>query len=197
MASFNHLRYMDKFLSDFKAGVAFANNSTAKVNRFTSSGPHYQLIGIYHLTGDENRSKHNLYMDVVDINGHCIGEKIEWGWEGQKPTQQPNPVILDKPPNEPAGNIVIFWGQKIWARVLGKPSDTIVDVHSMLPDEDVWNTLGHHSFYCVWLWNKDGTAPPPIDPPIDPPPSTGSYKEGYDAGAGNAKGLMQEVLDNL
>lgn len=168
--AFDYRAYLTQFIADYKAGV-FTNNSVARVRRVAQIGPHYQLIGIHHLTGNENRSGHQLYMSVVDKDGKRInGEKIEWGWTGQRPTEKSPPVVLDKPINEPQGALPIFAGQVIWANVLGKPSDVVTDVTTILPDEiesggEKWNTLGHHSHYTVWVWN-DGEIPPiPPEPP--------------------------------
>lgn len=166
--AFNYLSYLDKFLSDYKAGI-FTNNSVAGVRRVAQIGPHYQLIGIHHLTGNENRSGHQLYMSVVDVAGKRLVERIEWGWTGQRPAEKSPPIVLDKPPSEPQGDLPIFAGQVIWGNILGKASDVITDVTTILPDEiepggEKWNTIGHHSHYCAWIWN-DGEIPPPPPPP--------------------------------
>lgn len=163
--AFDYRAYLNQFLANYKVGT-FTNDSVAKVTRTTETSDFYQLIGIHHLTGDENRGNHNLYMSVVDVSGKRINEKIEWGWEGQKPTEHVNPVVLDKPLNEPDGNISIGKGQIVWADVLGKNSDTISGVTTLLPDEGPFNTIGHHSYYCAWVWNE-GTPVPPAPPPAD------------------------------
>lgn len=161
---FNHQEYLQRFLTEYKAG-RFYNDSEARVER--ASTPCFRLIGVHHLSGYENRGKHNLYMDVVDTAGKRVNERIQWGWVGQRANEVANPVVLDKPLNEPSGNISIGAGQVIWARVLGKSSDTVYNVATLLPDEDGWNTLGHHSHYAVWMWVDDIPEVPPEEPSLD------------------------------
>lgn len=185
---FDYRVYLNAFLADYRAG-RFTNDSVAQVDR-TLTRPSYRIIGIHHLTGDENRSKRNLFMDVVDATGNRLKEKIEWGWEGQKPGQHPNPVALDKPFNEPAGNISIDWGQKIWARVLGKDSDKVLGVTTQLPDDGPWNTLGHHSYYIAWVWNEGGVSPPD-------PPTPDEYERGLKDGYALAKSKAIEAVSKI
>lgn len=186
---FNHQQYLDVFLSDYLVGK-FTNDSVAKVHRFESY-PCFRIIGVHHLTGEENRSKRNLFMCVVNSNGRRLNEKISWGWEGQRPDEKPNPVVLDKPTNEPGGNISIDWGQKIWAEVLGKQSDKIYNVTTQLPDDGPWNTLGHHSYFCVWMLTGGDSTPPPIEPPGK------EYERGFTDGSQAVKNRIQEVLNKL
>lgn len=189
---FNFRVYLNAFLEDYKAG-RFLNDSVANVSRIVPvSGGHYHIIGIHHLTGEENVSKRNLYMEVVDITGKRVNEKIEWGWEGQRPSEHPNPVALDKPLNEPAGNISIDFGQKIWAQVLGKPSDKVYNITTQLPDEGPWNTLGHHSHFVAWIWTEGGIIIPP-----PPPIPTNDYERGFKEGQESVKHRIIEVLDKL
>ena len=182
---FNHRIYLAKFLEDYKKG-SFTNDSVARVDRVIDR--HYQIIGVHHLTGEENRSKRNLFMDVVDTDGKRRNERIEWGWEGQKPSEHPNPVTLDKPAGEPAGNISIDFGQKIWARVLGESSDKVYNVTTQLSDEGQWNTLGHHSYYVVWL-RVEGTVPPVPD-------LTGEYERGLRDGIELVRRKVIKALDS-
>lgn len=166
----DHNKYVTQWLANYKTGGAMPNDSKAEVGRVAATGWRFVLLGIHHLTGDENRSKSNLYMLVRDANGNRLNEKIEWGWIGQSPKEIANPVTLDKPNNEPDGNISIGKNQVIWAKVLGKPSDIITGVLTILPDEiepggQKWNTIGHHSHLACWAW-LEGNAPP--IPPIVP-----------------------------
>lgn len=158
---FDHKVYLNRFLLEFTAGI-FSNDSVAKVTRVTNEGPHYQIIGVHHLTPDENRGNHHLYISVVDSTGKRNQELVEWGWVGQTPQQIVRPVVLDKPPNEPDGNIGMGQGQIVWAKVLGKLSDTISNCTTLLPDEgpNNWNSIGHHSYYVVFMWNEGTTVPP-------------------------------------
>lgn len=189
---FNHQKYLDTFLNDYRVN-RFTNDSVAKIDRVIVVSC-YRLIGIHHLTPPENVGKRNLFMDVVDTNGNRLIEKIEWGWEGQRSNQHPNPVVLDKPLSEPSGNISIDFGQKIWAQVLNKPSDKVYNITTQLPDEGQGNTLGHHSYYIVWAWAEGESPPPP--PPVYPPPNL-PYEQGFKDGVKFAKHKLTEALDKL
>jgi hypothetical protein len=191
---FNHQFYLSKFIADYNAG-RFSNNSVATVERTAASGPHYRVIGIHHLTGNENRGNHNLYLDVVDSTGKRRPERVEWGWQGQRPNEKANPVILDKPPYEPGGNISIGKGQIVWAQVLGQPSDRVSGVTTILPDEGPHNTIGHHSHYVVFMW-VEGEAPGP-EPPPEPEPPPVDDCAGLKEQVREAIKLMQAALDRL
>lgn len=170
---FDHARYRTIFLANHKAHQPMINDSVATVAPYIGSSPYFKLIGIHHLTPDENRSKRNLYLEVIDLAGNRLNERIYWGWNGQRPNEHPNPVTLDKPANEPAGNISIDAGQVVWAQILSKPSDMIRGVRTNLPDEgsERWNSIGHHSYYAVWLF-VDTAAPP-----APPPPGGSAYEQ--------------------
>lgn len=193
---FNHRKYLDTFLSNYKHQI-FTNNSVARIERFVDNKPHYHIIGIHKLLPEENKSKHNLYLDVVDIQGKRIPEKIAWGWSGQRENEIANPVILDKPANEPSGNISIGGFQIVWAKVLGKDSDTITNVTTGLPDDgpNQWNTWGHHSYYCVWMWVESTPATPPVPPVITPP--SDRYEEGYKAGRRAVADAVMELINKI
>lgn len=158
---FNHQFYLTKFIADFKT-CRFVNDSQAKIDRSPAVAA-YRIIGVHKLTGFENSGKHNLFIDVLDKDGQRIQKLVDWGWEGQRQGEESRPLVLDKPPSEPSGNIVIWAGQRIWARIMNQPTDVIHGVHTGLPDEGNGNTWGHFSYYCVWMWDE-GT-PDPVDPP--------------------------------
>lgn len=194
---FNHQQYLHKFLADYNAGQ-FHNNSAAQIERFPGNEAHYHLIGIHHLTPEENRSKHNLYLDVIDPSGKRLPERIEWGWSGQRQNETANPVLLDKPANEPSGNISIGGFQIVWAKVLGKPSDRIWGVTTGLPDEgpNQWNTWGHHSYYCVFMWTEGIKVPPlPTVPPV--PSEEDAYQKGLEVGRAEMKDWIIREIKKL
>ncbi len=191
MTIFNHRYYLDAFLADYRLGN-FINNSVAKVYRTMEEGGCYRLIGIHKLTPDENRGKHNLYLDVVNIHGIRDRQQIDWGWVGQRRTEVVQPVVLDKPLDEPAGNISIGGGQVIWAKVLNRNSDMILNVTTGLPDESPGNTWGHHSYYTVWVWEEDRPGLPPVEPPA--PPSHSAYEQGVLDGQNRVATRVMEAL---
>lgn len=166
--TFKHRDYLNQYLKDYKEGKFTNDSPAAKVIRFLNVGPHYRIIGVHHLTGEENKGKHNLYLDCVDESGNRRSERIQWGWEGQKPTEIVTPVILDKPITEPAGNISIHAGQKVWAQVFGQETDRVENVHTLLGNENAWNSNGHHSHYVVFMYvSSIVPSPEPSEPPSE------------------------------
>lgn len=165
---FDHRKYMNKFVSDYNGGI-FTNNSQLLVERINTDGQYYKIIGIHKLTPPENVGKHHLYMDVLHKDGTRVGTRIAWTWEGKRDEEPARPVLLDKPPYEPSGNIAIGSNQTISAWVLDTPSDKVFNVHTRFPDEagppHNGNTLGHHSFYVVWLLVDSDDEPEPTEPP--------------------------------
>lgn len=163
--SFNHKYYLDKFLADHARDL-FTNNSPATVDKSPALAA-FRIIGIHRLTPSENDGKQNLFIDIRDTDGKRLDKLIDWGWQGQRANEPSPALILDKPDSEPAGNLVIWGGQIIWATVMNQPSDTIRGVTTGLADVGPGATWGHHSYYCVWQWVEGGTTPPPIDPPAE------------------------------
>ncbi len=134
----------------------------------------WRLVGVYHLLPSENVGKNNVYIDGVDKSGKRVPLLFAgWDWEGRQENQKADPVRMDKPDNEPAGNIALHAGQKIKVFIKGlssadnDPSDSAYNIHTGHPDEPGGNFRYHHSFYV--LFQEAGALPPP--PPVDPPPS--------------------------
>ncbi len=136
---------------------------------------YWRLIGVHHLLPEENASKHNIYVDALDEQGNRVRNPIAWAgwtWEGRRPNERADPVALDKPDNETAGDIAIHFGQKasIWIKGLNRDgndkSDRVENLHTAHPDEPLpdgrkLNTLGHHSFYLVFQRTRKQTQAPP------------------------------------
>ena len=142
----------------------------------TPGAPYWRLIGIHHLTPDENRARHSVYVDVVDEAGARLndpGLRLRWGWEGQRPDEAAPPRPFDKPPSEPATNIDIYPQQQTWVEIEGDglPSDRVANLHSKHPDEtgpngELWNSIGHHSYYVVF--QRSRAVESPVEPPSEP-----------------------------
>ncbi len=135
---------------------------------------YWRIIGVHHLTGAENNGNHHLYLEALDENGIRVGKSfVGWTWEGRQLGQRADPAVLDKPRNEPYGNIGIF-NATLSAWMLGSDinardrSDMVVGVHYKHADEEMGNTWGHHSFYVVFQQTVVGEPEPPIpDPPSE------------------------------
>ncbi len=121
---------------------------------------YWRVTGVRHLTPDENRGRHNVYVDALDESGHRSREvalRIGWTWDGRHPDEPADPKPLDKPDDEPAGTVDIFSGQRIevWIEGDGLASDHVANLHTDHPDEpdpsgELWNSRGHHSFHVVF-----------------------------------------------
>lgn len=114
--------------------------------------PGWKVLEARHLTGAENHGGHYVYVDVCDAAGNDLrgtGVHALFGWEGMNEEEKPNPVALDKPTGEPAGNFVLYPGMKAWVEVqgLGLPSERVVGLHTAYPSDGEGNDFGLHSFY--------------------------------------------------
>lgn len=120
----------------------------------------WRLIGVYHLSPDENRSRHNAFVEVLDENGQRVKDpnlRVGWSWAGRSSDQIAPPKLLDKPDAEPAGDVPIEKGMdlELWIEGDGCPSDRVHNLHTRHADEpgpggELWNTIGHHSYYVVF-----------------------------------------------
>ena len=121
---------------------------------------YWRVVGIHHLTPDENRGRHAVYVDVLDEAGTRVRDpnlRLRWGWEGQRADERADPKPFDKPDNEPAANADLNRGQHLWVHIEGDglPSERVLNCHTDHADEpgpggEKWNTSGHHSFYILF-----------------------------------------------
>ena len=145
---------------------AVAYDITIIQPKVDSDEEYWACIGAYHLTPEENRGKHNLFIEAIDENNNRIfGTAFKWGWEGQGINEPSPDVIDDKPPNELA-NIVVWANQIIWTGVRDDiPSGQVEKVRTTHPDEAPGNTWGHHSFYVAFKRVEGDETEPPTKPP--------------------------------
>jgi len=158
---FQHANYNSKFLGQpcgaqevTQYGVQVAPAS------ITAGSPGWKIIGVHHLAPEENQSRHNALIEVLDENGQRIKDpnlRIGWSWAGRSEDQAAPPKLLDKPDSEPAGDVPIEKGMdlEIWIEGDGCPSDRVSKLSTHHDDEpgpngELWNTIGHHSFYVVF-----------------------------------------------
>lgn len=121
-----------------------------------ASGPRWKIIELRKLTGDENRGRHNVYVNVLDATGERDRNpelRIGWDWEGRGHNEQAPPQRLNKPDGETGhGNVVMEKGMitTVWIEGDSYASDKASGMHIMHPDEEDGNTWGHHSFLVVF-----------------------------------------------
>lgn len=134
------------------------------------TGPAWRCIGIFHLAPQENRGRHNVFVEVLDENGNRDRSPVvNWTWYMDAPTQT---VRLDKPDNEPAADIPVEKSYTVTLRVNGDglDSDSVGGIHTRHADEAEGNTYGHHSFYVIFQRQHSDVIAPP-EKPVEPPPT--------------------------
>lgn len=176
--AFNHHQYNTEYLMNARENRAPINNAAQKygvriVEADVAEGETYwKVIGVHHLLPRENFSKHNVYVEALDEAGQRVKNPIAWAgwtWEGRRSNERADPLPLDKPPYETAGNIAMHFGQivSVWIKGLGRDandkSDRVENIHTTHPDEplpdgSLLNTLGHHSFYVVFQRTRKATS---------------------------------------
>lgn len=132
---------------------------------------YWRAVQVRHLTPAENRGRHHVFVDIVDAAGRPVRNellRIGWTWRGRRPDEPAPPQPLDKPLDEPAGNVDLASTNQVttvWIADPVRPSDAVEGLHTKWPDElgpggETWNSMGHHSFYVQFqLTAADGSDP--------------------------------------
>ena len=127
----------------------------------------WRVIGVHHLTGDENAGKHNVFCDVLDENGQRInGARLKLVQGHLAPVY----ATIDKPTHEPGTNFPIWGETPSSVSVDDEGSDSVDGLRINHADEEEGNTIGHHSFYVVFQRWSGGDLPDDPDPDPDPEP---------------------------
>ncbi len=116
-----HEDYDGKFLAASKAGGEPPNDA----NRYgvqiapaavADGAAYWKVIGVHHLAPEENRGRHNAFVEALDEGGRRVQDpnlRIGWTWEGRHADEAAPPKALDKPASEPAGDVPIEKGMKL------------------------------------------------------------------------------------
>ncbi len=211
-----HQEYIAKFLDALKqtgkpyddAGERFATRIEPAA--VAAGEVYWRVIGVHHLTPDENQWNHNVYLEALDEAGQRIAAPpawVGWTWENRQPDEEARPQPLDKGAGEPAGNIPLGRGQKlaVWIAGLGQnaaeKSDRVTNLHSFHPDEkaadgQLLNSVGHHSFYVVFQRTKvmNGNGGLPVKFWTEPDPKSGGKKVILKWDAKDAKEVKEVFL---
>lgn len=74
----------------------------------------WRCVHVHKLSDAENEGAHNVYIDLLDINGKRIDSTnspvIRYSWEGMHPDEAPNGLTIDKQAPEPGTNFALFKG---------------------------------------------------------------------------------------
>jgi hypothetical protein len=160
--AFNIEKYNEEFLKKLAEHEPIYNDAAGKYSvdiKFLpdidvpeESTNYWRIIGIHHLTGTENMGNHNVYIDVLDEDARRInGARLVLF----QPDTTPVFAVVDKPANEPGTNFPLFKADKatvamLWPEQDPLPSEQALGLSTAHPDEEVGNTLFHHSFYVVF-----------------------------------------------
>ena len=167
--SFNHQQYNTLYLLNIADGGDPINDAESYGVRIVEADVpegevYWRIIGVHHLYPRENFGNHNVYLEALDEAGRRIKKPPAWAgwtWKDRRPNERVDPVILDKPTYETAGNIAMHFQQTVSVWINGLTpngtdrSDMAENLHTRHPDEplddgSLLNSVGHHSFYVVF-----------------------------------------------
>lgn len=139
------------------------------------NSPFWQVINVRHLSADENRGKHNIFVRVLDANGQRDRNpslRVAYTWEGRRPDERAPLRPLDKGDADIGhADIDINKGQRIsvWIEGDGLPSARVVNLHTdheaneQTSDGQDGNTRFHHSFLVTFQRSQSEPAPLGVD----------------------------------
>jgi len=145
-------------------GYNDAQNYGAQIK--TTPGATWRVIGVHHLSGAENMGNHHIYCDVLAAGGERVNLARLRLLQGQ---QAPVYAVIDKPANEPGTNFPLWGETPATVMVAGATSDSVSGLRINHADEEIGNTIGHHSFYVVWQAAAGVVEP---EPEPEPPAET-------------------------
>lgn len=159
--------------------VITGNYNGAFIENYQGTGKYWRTVLFHRLP--PSLSNHHLQVDLLSRDGSVYRNPnnppmLMFGWRDMNQEELERnkrwPAILDKPFDEPAGNVPIYANMYVWAYVarmedgvvVGELSDTIRDVNTsyIVPSYNLY----HHSYYWVLQeWDEEMT-PPPAEPPV-------------------------------
>jgi len=107
--------------------------------------PVWRVVRVHHLTPDENRNKHALYVSLIDEQGQPItaaSVQLDWGTGWFDIELKPEGVFALVYPLEQ--------GVVYRARVQDILSDEVIGLHTYHAEEGKGNKPGRHSFAVTW-----------------------------------------------
>lgn len=142
-------------------------------------GLYWKVVSVRHLSADENRGKHNVFVRALDEHGARVREpaiRIGWTWEGRRADERADPRPLGKGDSEWGHGVVdLFKHQRteVWLDGGGLPSGRVSNLHTdheaaeKTTDGQDGNTRFHHSFQVTFQRTRKQAAPLTSDRPGD------------------------------
>ena len=170
--------YLNQLISHTPGDPPVANTDIPQIE--AALPPCWRVVGCWHLSGEQNQGKHNIYVDLLDGDGNLLAPPIPYllafDWGGMRQDEKPQPVQFDKRPPEPAANVPVWTGRvRVWIEGGQPASDRVSDLSTDFPGAG-GNSYGHHSYYVVFQETEATTAP--IEPPPTPPIYGGEITSG-------------------
>lgn len=155
----------------------YAESYGAKIEPTQATGRVWRAVEVRHLSPDENRGGHAVYVHTVDEAGRRVRDvRIAYTRGNGKIEAAP----LDKgdgPLEKGHGVVDIYKDDTIALSIIGAGDggDIVSGIHSRHPDEpgpngENWNSWGHHSFYVKFQLSSGA-------PVVEPPPVVKSEVE--------------------
>jgi hypothetical protein len=149
---------MPTVMAGTPVGVADNPTSQRDITRYGASivranvppgTKYWKVVDAYHLNGAQNKGNHHLFADVLNADGsRHNGAQLNL-YYGQNADHFAK-LTVDKPANEPGTNAPMYMGNFYDIEGADLPSDKAVHFTTSLPDEEVGNTTGHHSFMVIF-----------------------------------------------
>lgn len=166
--------YLDQLADHRPTDPAITNTDIAAIQ--LSAAPCWRVVGVWHLSPQQNGGKHNVYADLLDELGRVLEPPVDavlaYSWDGMRPVEAPEPMDFEKKPPEPGANFPIWIGQHVTCWIQGSlpNSDQVANLRSDFPGEGgAGNSFGHQSFYVVFQ-RYHGIAEPAPTPAPEPAP---------------------------
>lgn len=124
----------------------------------------WRCVHVHKLSDVENEGAHNVYIDLLDINGKRIDSipdsiVIRYGWEGMRSEEAPTGLTIDKQAPEPGTNFALFKGMVARCWCESRTGQVYTDEPFGLDAEK-----GHTSYYIVFQRQSVGEVTAPHQP---------------------------------
>lgn len=144
------------------------DNPSYEITIQKPQNPIRRVLGIHHLSPDENRGNHNVYVEMLCKQDERDGfQAIHWTWIGRQLNQPARDIFAGQKPHNELVDLPLNLGMilSVWTN----GGEIVQGLSSNYPDEMDGNTIGHHSFFvCFQEIDFDEPDPDP-EPEPDPP----------------------------